>query len=97
MDLIEDLAAKCTDMPLHLMTQTVIEQSGLIAYHEAEKGEKGQARVENLEELVSAARNFENTEEDEELSPRSEEHTSELQSLMRISYAVICMKKKTQH
>src|SRR3546814_7379599 len=26
---------------------------------------------------------------------RSEEHTSELQSLMRISYAVICLKKKT--
>src|SRR3546814_3467386 len=33
--------------------------------------------------------------------PRSEEHTSELQSLMRISYAVFCLKKKhkniTQH
>src|SRR3546814_5043682 len=29
------------------------------------------------------------------LSRRSEEHTSELQSLMRISYAVFCLKKKT--
>src|SRR3546814_8710903 len=29
-------------------------------------------------------------------SPRSEEHTSELQSLMRISYAVFCLKKKKQ-
>src|SRR3546814_10885194 len=28
---------------------------------------------------------------------RSEEHTSELQSLMRISYAVFCLKKKTPH
>src|SRR3546814_6403812 len=28
------------------------------------------------------------------LSPRSEEHTSELQSLMRISYAVLCLKKQ---
>src|SRR3546814_10419751 len=28
---------------------------------------------------------------------RSEEHTSELQSLMRISYAVFCLKKKTTH
>src|SRR3546814_9756192 len=28
------------------------------------------------------------------LEPRSEEHTSELQSLMRISYAVFCLKKK---
>src|SRR3546814_4797036 len=30
------------------------------------------------------------------LGPRSEEHTSELQSLMRISYAVFCLKKKTR-
>src|SRR3546814_1312822 len=29
-------------------------------------------------------------------SPRSEEHTSELQSLMRISYAVFCLKKKNK-
>src|SRR3546814_1416066 len=28
---------------------------------------------------------------------RSEEHTSELQSLMRISYAVLCLKKKTHN
>src|SRR3546814_7295033 len=28
---------------------------------------------------------------------RSEEHTSELQSLMRISYAVFCLKKQTTH
>src|SRR3546814_1167439 len=30
-------------------------------------------------------------------SGRSEEHTSELQSLMRISYAVFCLKKKNNH
>src|SRR3546814_8134628 len=30
-------------------------------------------------------------------STRSEEHTSELQSLMRISYAVFCLKKKKKH
>src|SRR3546814_3127727 len=29
------------------------------------------------------------------MAPRSEEHTSELQSLMRISYAVFCLQKKT--
>src|SRR3546814_3486527 len=29
------------------------------------------------------------------IAPRSEEHTSELQSLMRISYAVFCLKTKT--
>src|SRR3546814_5199990 len=32
---------------------------------------------------------------DDELARRSEEHTSELKSLMRISYAVFCLKKKT--
>src|SRR3546814_4282338 len=31
------------------------------------------------------------------LAIRSEEHTSELQSLMRISYAVFCLKKKNNH
>jgi len=67
-ELIENLAAKVMAMPLHLMAQTVIEQSGLITYHKEEKGEKGQARVENLEELVSAARAFEN-DEDDELTP----------------------------
>src|SRR3546814_4087784 len=30
------------------------------------------------------------------IEPRSEEHTSELQSLMRISYAVLCLKKKNR-
>src|SRR3546814_6710269 len=34
------------------------------------------------------------TEPDAGLDTRSEEHTSELQSLMRISYAVFCLKKK---
>src|SRR3546814_9499323 len=31
------------------------------------------------------------------MDARSEEHTSELQSLMRISYAVLCLKKKNNH
>src|SRR3546814_2195672 len=39
-------------------------------------------------ELVCAASNYPKV--------RSEEHTSELQSLMRISYAVFCLKKKTK-
>src|SRR3546814_1070908 len=34
---------------------------------------------------------------DDRVQFRSEEHTSELQSLMRISYAVFCLKKKRQH
>src|SRR3546814_4974960 len=42
------------------------------------------------EALAACKRGFEVAAE----SPRSEEHTSELQSLMRSSYAVFCLKKK---
>src|SRR3546814_10630796 len=38
---------------------------------------------------------FSNHDAPRHISRRSEEHTSELQSLMRISYAVFCLKKKT--
>src|SRR3546814_6492711 len=43
----------------------------------------------------SAARCFAATRSNASGRRRSEEHTSELQSLMRISYAVFCLKKKT--
>src|SRR3546814_2060354 len=46
-----------------------------------------------LEDDINSRRNVER-EELRHGEPRSEEHTSELQSLMRISYAVFCLKKK---
>src|SRR3546814_4977062 len=46
--------------------------------------------VDGIRDLGSVSRDIFNTEAVE----RSEEHTSELQSLMRISYAVSCLKKK---
>src|SRR3546814_12372172 len=48
--------------------------------------------VSDDEHVVSAAKIEESDEE-----TRSEEHTSELQSLMRISYAVFCLKKKKRY
>src|SRR3546814_2994923 len=45
---------------------------------------------------AAAAREFSASPTGKLLSGRSEEHTSELQSLMRISYAVFCLKKKKQ-
>ncbi len=68
MVLIEELAERAEGVPLYSKAQIAIEHSGLLRFHEQEKGEKAQARVENLEELVSAARGFENdmAEEDEE-------------------------------
>src|SRR3546814_9444331 len=51
-------------------------------------------RMRELERRVSSGRAFGNRVE--MITPqRSEEHTSELQSLMRNSYAVFCLKKKT--
>src|SRR3546814_5661999 len=41
-----------------------------------------------------AKQQFGGSEIEHDLGQRSEEHTSELQSLMRISYAVFCLKKK---
>src|SRR3546814_10887210 len=51
---------------------------------------------ERLAELDIDARNDHRTLEAQGIDLRSEEHTSELQSLMRISYAVFCLKQKTQ-
>src|SRR3546814_9222228 len=50
-----------------------------------------------VEELPGVALPAAHLADAPEEHPRSEEHTSELQSLMRISYAVFCLKKKTQH
>src|SRR3546814_4243051 len=46
--------------------------------------------------ILAAALTFLRSRMHESPRWRSEEHTSELQSLMRISYAVFCLKKKTQ-
>ncbi|MEM7026773.1 MAG: DNA helicase II [Pseudomonadota bacterium] len=55
------------DTPIHEHVDIVIQHSGLIDHFKKEKGEKGQARIENMEELVSAAREFE-IGDDEELA-----------------------------
>src|SRR3546814_2765889 len=58
---------------------------------------QGTPRIFGTEE--TATLQFGNDQINEILEPfgRSEEHTSELQSLMRISYAVFCLKKKTNN
>ncbi|MDP5209605.1 DNA helicase II [Microbulbifer sp. 2205BS26-8] len=57
-DLINRLAANAEDKKLDAIAGDVIETSGLLEFHGKEKGEKGQTRVENLQELVSACRAF---------------------------------------
>ena len=57
--LINEMSGQLDELPLVEQAQNAIQRSGLIEMHKREKGERGQARVENLEELVSACRNFE--------------------------------------
>ncbi|AKJ43641.1 DNA helicase II [Pragia fontium] len=68
-ELIEALTNETGELPLHVQTDRVIRDSGLRQMYEQEKGEKGQTRVENLEELVTATRQFSFQDEDMDLSP----------------------------
>lgn len=67
LQLIERLDNETDDMTLDELTDYVVRQSGLLDFHQSEKGEKGQARVENLQELVVATREF--GVDDDTLSP----------------------------
>ncbi|ACS84053.1 DNA helicase II [Musicola paradisiaca] len=69
LELVDALASDTADLPLHVQTDRAIRDSGLWGMYEQEKGEKGQARVENLEELVTATRQFSYQEEDQDLMP----------------------------
>ena len=71
-DLIERLDNDTQSMTLPELTEHLIKHSGLIAHYEKEKGERGAARVENLEELVSATRQFHFDDEDSETDPLTE-------------------------
>jgi DNA helicase-2/ATP-dependent DNA helicase PcrA len=57
--LIERLTLEIAELPLHEQIDLVIQQSGLLEHHQKDKADRGEARVENLLELVSAARGFE--------------------------------------
>ena len=59
LEMILGLCGKIDDISLSEIVGSILEQSGLIQFHEKEPGEKGKTRKENLEELLSAAKNFE--------------------------------------
>ncbi|HEY1492216.1 MAG TPA: DNA helicase II [Steroidobacteraceae bacterium] len=67
MGLIERIAADSGSLALHEQVDQVLKGSGLIEHYRKEKAERGEARVENLDELVSAARGF--APEDSQLPP----------------------------
>ena len=57
-DLIDELANGFHGITLPEQVETAVESSGLIEYYKREKVDRAQTRIENLEELVTAARQF---------------------------------------
>jgi DNA helicase II / ATP-dependent DNA helicase PcrA len=71
LELIDRLSTQAEDLELHEKVQMVNVQSGLIELYKNEKGDRGEEKLENLEELINAARLFDAEQE-------NEEHLSEL-------------------
>jgi DNA helicase-2/ATP-dependent DNA helicase PcrA len=59
MQLVEQMTQAIAGLALYEQVDHVINASGLIEHHQKDKADRGEARVENLNELVSAARGFE--------------------------------------
>lgn len=69
LELIDVLSEETAELPLHVQTDQVIKNSGLWNMYKQEKDEKGQVRIENLEELVTAALQFSYNNEEQNLLP----------------------------
>jgi len=63
--LIDNLTEVTRDLALHEIVEHVIHASTLFDYYDKDKTEKGRARIENLQELISAAQYFQQADEDE--------------------------------
>src|SRR3546814_5625017 len=95
-----DLASACVNrvsLGLQALDDTALRFMGRA--HDVKEGLAALKTAQNAFKRVSFDLIYARPEQSEagwqaELEHRSEEHTSELQSLMRISYAVFCLKKK---
>ena len=74
-ELLDEMEVSTQNIELHEQVDHVIQNSGLIEHHQKEKGEKAQARLENLDELVTAAKSFD-PEAMQEIPPEGEEAVS---------------------
>src|SRR3546814_6400928 len=70
------------------------DSSGILRSGAATRRQGRTAHAEGLYSRQPSSQRFRHGPQSRKCSRRSEEHTSELQSLMRISYAVFCLKKK---
>src|SRR3546814_4580389 len=104
------LAALLTNVGI-APAMVVIDEAATVREEAPPHGAIGMSTAYRISDAVPAPRSFEFRKRalhvgaaigihtighDEVYYVRSEEHTSELQSLMRISYAVFCLKKQTQ-
>jgi DNA helicase-2/ATP-dependent DNA helicase PcrA len=80
LELIKNLAAQAEGMELYEKVKLVVEKSGLVELYQKEKMDKGEEKVENLEELVNAARLF-------DFDQDTQENLGELD--MFLSYAAL--------
>src|SRR3546814_13218025 len=78
--------------PRSTRTDTLFPYTTLFRSHDPARTNWGRLRVWNDDTIAPKTGFPSHPHRDMEI--RSEEHTSELQSLMRISYAVFCLKKK---
>jgi len=67
-DLIDRMSATFSSVDLFALLELVITLSGLVEHYKKEKGERGFDRIENLDELIAAARDFVPSPDDEGLS-----------------------------
>jgi DNA helicase-2/ATP-dependent DNA helicase PcrA len=64
LQLIDAMDEATKNVPLSFATEIVIDRSGLREHYKKERGEQAEARLENLDELINAARGFEHPEEE---------------------------------
>ena len=69
--LVDRMAAEAGEESLERRVHVAVHESGLLEMHRNEKGDRGESRIENLEELVTAARQFRNDAVEEEMDPLS--------------------------
>lgn len=65
--LIDSLTPEDDSMSLHELTALVIDESGLRTHFAKDKTEKGQGRIENMDELINATREFMRADDEEEM------------------------------
>ena len=68
--LVNDLAVSFEDLSLAEMVDQVLDSTGLLEFHKSEKGERGQTRVDNLHELVSACKVYTPANPEAEILPQ---------------------------